>query len=85
MQKNNNGKYYVTVNMIHKHVPVLFTYVCWDYSVLARMYICTKSPGDKTIAILYTNRNIIDMIRLVGLHVRTAQNKNMEYSMLRRH
>ena len=30
---------------------------------------CTKSPGEKIIAIPYTNRNNIDMIRLVMLHI----------------
>ena len=32
-------------------------------------YTCTKSLGDKIIAILYTNRNHIDMIRLVTSYV----------------
>ena len=43
-----------------------------------------KSSGEKKVVFLYTNRNNIDMIRLMGVHV-PIQNKNMEYSRLRRH
>ena len=37
------------------------------YSKRTIEYTCTKSPGEKTKAIIYTNRNNMDMICLVGL------------------
>ena len=52
--------------LLHIHLGI--TYVCWDY---------TKSPGEKPMAVLYTNRNNIDMAPLAWLHV-PIHNMNME-------
>ena len=85
LQKNNNGvqyrkptREYTNYFMLHRHMR--FTYLCWDYSKRTIEYTrCIKSPGEKTIAILYTNRNNIDMIRLEGL--RTCTHTEQKHGM----